>query len=109
MSGVKFQTPEEIMASMPYPELTTFDGEPNYKLLVTIRNGIKENCASIPSFAGGGDNGYLGVIMSNAAYAIVCDTAFTVPEDPGTLTLEAGTTAVDSNNKNRAHTENKRF
>ena len=53
MSGVKFQTPEEIMVSMPYPEPTTRDGEPNYKLLVTIRNEIKDNYASISSVAGG--------------------------------------------------------
>ena len=108
MAGVKFQTPEEIMESMPYPELTTCDGEPNYKLLVTIRNEIKDNYASIPSVAGGGDNGYLGGIMSNVAYATVCATSLTVPADPGALTLEAVTTAVDSNNKNRAYTENKR-
>ena len=96
------------MASMSYPEITTCNGEPNYKLLVTIINEIKDNYASIPSVGGGGDNGYLGVIMSNAVYATVCATSFTVPEDPGTLTLEAGTTAVDSNNQNKAHTENKR-
>ena len=48
MSGVKFQTPEEIMTRMQYPELTTCNVEPNYKLLVIIRNKIKENYASIP-------------------------------------------------------------
>ena len=53
--------------------------------------------------------------MSNAAYATVCDTELTVPADTGSLTLEAGTTAVDSNNKNRAQyrtrgaTKNGRF
>ena len=41
MSGIKFQKTEEIIASMPYPELTTYDGEPNYKLLITIGNKIK--------------------------------------------------------------------
>ena len=104
MSGVKIQTPEEIMASMPYAEITTCDGKFNYKLLVTIRNERKENYASIPSVAGGGDNGYLGDIMTNAAYATVCDTASTVPADPVSLTLEAGTTSVDSNNQNRSYT-----
>ena len=53
MSGVKIQTPEEIMASIPYPELKTCDGEPNYKLLVITINEIKDNYASIPSVAGG--------------------------------------------------------
>ena len=76
ISGVKFQTPVEIMASMPYPELTSCDGKPNYKLLVTIRNKRKDNYASIPSVAGGGDNGYLGEIMENAAYATMCATVF---------------------------------
>ena len=100
MLGVKFQTPEEVLASMPYPELTTCDVEPNYKFFVTIINEIKDNYASIPSVAGGGENGYLGGIMSNTAYAKECDTAFTVPADPGALALETGTTAVGSNNKN---------
>ena len=53
MSGVKFQTPEEIVVSMPYPEPTTRDGEPNYKLLVITINEKKDNYASIPSVAGG--------------------------------------------------------
>ena len=42
------------------------------------------------------------------AYATVCDTVLTVPLDPGALTLEMGTTAVDLNNQNRVHIENKR-
>ena len=108
MSRVKLHTHEEIMAYMPYPELTTCDGEPTYKLLVKIRNEIKENYASIPSVAGGGDNGYLGEIMANAAYATVCATDFTVTAGPGALTIEARTSAVDSNNQNRTYTENKR-
>ena len=108
MSGVKFQTPEEIMAGMPYPELTTCDGEPNYKLFVTIRNKIKENYALIPSVAGGGKNGYLGGIMENAAYETVCATAFTVKDDTEALTIEAGTTSGESNNQDITYTENKR-
>ena len=48
---------------MPYPDLTTCDEEPKYKLFVTIRYDIKENYVSMPSVAVGGDNGYLGVIM----------------------------------------------
>ena len=48
MSGVKFQISGEIMEIMSYPDLTTCNVEPNYKLLVIIRNKIKENYASIP-------------------------------------------------------------
>ena len=46
--------------------------------------------------------------MAKAAYATVCDTAFTVPADPEALKIQAGTTSVDSNNQNRTYTENKR-
>ena len=46
--------------------------------------------------------------MVNEAYATVCSTAFTVPADTGVLEIEAGTTAVDSNNQKRTYTENKR-
>ena len=75
---------------MSYPELTTCDGEPNYKLLLTIRNEIKENYDSIPSVAGGRDNGYLGGVISNTAYATVCPTVFTVPADPGSFDTRGG-------------------
>ena len=96
------------MASITYPELNKCNGEPNYKLLVTIRNKLKENYALIQSVAGGGDNGYLGGIMANSDYATVCVTALTVPADPGALTIEAVTTAVDSNDQDTSYTENKR-
>ena len=46
--------------------------------------------------------------MSNLAYATLCAIAFKVPTDTGALKLEAIRTAVDSNNQNRAYTENKR-
>ena len=42
--------------------------------------------------------------MENVAYATVCATGFTVPDDPGALTLEVGTTEVDSKNKNKPYT-----
>ena len=71
MSGVKSKTPEEMMDSMPYPDLTTCDGEPNYKLLV-------------------------------------CAIDFIVTANTGILAIEAGTTAVDSNNQNITYTDNKR-
>ena len=93
---------------MPYSELTSCDEEHNYKLLVTIRNKIKENYASIPSVAGGGDNVYFDGIIANAAYVTVCATAFTVPDDPGALTLEGVTTELDYNNQIRSYIENKR-
>ena len=35
-------------------------------------------------------------------------TVFIIPDDPVALTLEAGTTTVDSNNQYRTYTENKR-
>ena len=46
--------------------------------------------------------------MANAAYETVCATAFTVPADPGVLTIYVVTTAVDSNKQNRTYTKNKR-
>ena len=46
----------------------------------------------------------MGGNKSNEAYETVCGTSLTVPEDPGALTLKAGTTGVDSNNQKIAHT-----
>ena len=42
--------------------------------------------------------------MANLDYATVFAKDFTVPADPGALKIEAGTTAVDSNNQKITYT-----
>ncbi len=74
--------------------LTKVHGKPTYESLQTLATEIKANAGSVPSTAGGGANGHLGVILSAARYATLANTVpwiqptnpgpFTPPDPPGT-------------------------
>jgi hypothetical protein len=74
--------------------LTKVFGKPTYESLQTLATEIKANAGSVPSTAGGGANGHLGMILSPARYATLQDTvpwnqpanpgAFAPPVPPGT-------------------------
>jgi hypothetical protein len=61
-------------------------GEPDYQKLSKLFDDIKANASSIPCHLGGGANGYLGAVLSAAAYAATIApavTPFIIPVDPG--------------------------
>ena len=63
--------------------LTPIVGEPTYQTLKELKDQLKANAASIPTTLGGGNHGYLGLILSPAAYATISPTAFVEPAYPG--------------------------
>ena len=52
-----------------YPDITRIVGEPTTSTLITLRNEIKANAQSVYTTLGGGENGHLGLICSEEAYA----------------------------------------
>ena len=108
MTSSSVMSPDEMISSFPNSILKEIKGEPNYEDLVTMRDELNENYASVPSELGGGEYGYLGVLLSNSAYETVYTTEFFVPADPVFLIIASGTTSVDSGNLNRVHVESKR-
>ena len=89
--------------------LSPIVGEPTYQTLKELKDQLKANAASIPTTLGGGHHGYLGLILSPAAYATISPTAFTEPAYLGQHpTIPAGTNATTTSAIIRRHTEDTR-
>lgn len=97
---------EDFIASFPTP-LPKIDGPPTYESLKQTRDILKINAASVPSNRGGGQNGYLGLVVSAGIYATITNIPFTLPANPGPqpiIPVPAPTAAVVGAII-RAHTE----
>ena len=49
-----------------HPVLTAIRGEPTYETEHHLKNERKENASSVPTTLGGGNHGYLGMILTPA-------------------------------------------
>ena len=50
------------------PVLTAIRGEPTYETLHHLKNELKANASSVSTTLGGGNHGYLGMILTLAEY-----------------------------------------
>ena len=57
-----------------YPDLTVITGEPTYESLTVLLNQLKANARSVQTSLGGGQNGYLGLLLSPEQCAILAPT-----------------------------------
>ena len=88
----------------PYSSPTPIQGEPTYKALKRLKNELRANASSIDSDLGGGDHGYLGLILTDEEYARICpETPFIPPQFPGQLSIPRGTDTIDAINLREAH------
>ena len=84
---------EDVTNAFP-TAVTKITGEPNYESLKNLKDELKANAASIPTTLCGGTHGYLGLILSPAAYATIAATQFIEPIYPGQHpNVPAGTSA----------------
>jgi hypothetical protein len=66
-----------------FKPLPPIQGCPTYDTLRTLRRILKGNAATIQSATGGGANGYVGVVVTAAAYALIAPgTPFNAQENP---------------------------
>ena len=99
---------EDISNAFPTP-ITTITDEPNYESLKTLKEQLKANAASIPTTLGGGNHGYLGLILSPAAYTTITATQFVEPVYPGQHpNVPPGTSAANTSTIVHRHTEDLR-
>ena len=77
-----------------YKTPTPIIGTPTNKTLKRLKQELRANAASVESDLGGGDHGYLGLILTDVEYALVSDDAFVAPNYPDPLTIPAGTDPV---------------
>ena len=94
-------------AYFPYNTPTPINGEPSYKALKKLKNELRANASSVDSDLGGGDHGYLGLVLDETEYArIVPDHPFIAPDFPGVLRIPPGTETVDALNYRENHRQN---
>jgi hypothetical protein len=86
---MKYATVEDVMASFPHPVLPTVQGEPDYQTIHATRKFLQANSRAIDTHLGGGTLGHIGLIISDASYAMIDPTTaagptlWTSPQDPG--------------------------
>jgi hypothetical protein len=86
---MKYTTVEDVMASFPHPVITTVQGEPDYQTIHATRKFLQANLRAIDTHLGGGTLGHLGLIISDASYAMISPTTaagptlWTIPQAPG--------------------------
>jgi hypothetical protein len=86
---MKYATVEDIIASFPHPILPTVQGDPDYQTIHTIWMLLQANSRAIDTRLGGGSLGHLGLIVSDAYYAMIAPateagpTRWVSPTAPG--------------------------
>jgi hypothetical protein len=97
---MKYATFEDVMASFPHPVLPKVQGEPDYQIIHATRKFLQANSRAIDTHLGGGTLGHLGLIISDASYAMIAPTTnsgttrWTTPQPPGRAPANVdGTTA----------------
>jgi hypothetical protein len=86
---MKYATVKDVMASFSHPVLPTVQGEPDYQTIHATRNFLQANAGAIDTHLGGGTLGHLGLIISDASYAMIAPTTdagptlWTSPQAPG--------------------------
>jgi hypothetical protein len=71
---MKYATVEEVITSFPHPVLPTVQGEPDYQTMHAIRKSLLANSRAIDTHLGGGTLEHLGLIISDASYAMISPT-----------------------------------
>jgi hypothetical protein len=86
---MKYATVEDVIASFPHPVLPTVQGEPDYQTIHAIRKLLQAHSRAIDTHLGGGTLGHMGLIISEASYAIIAPatdagpTLWVSPKAPG--------------------------
>jgi hypothetical protein len=97
---MKYSAVEDVMASFPHPVLPTVQGEPDYQKIHATRKFLQAHSRAIDTHLGGGTLGHLGLIISDAAYAMIAPktaagpTLWTSPQAPGRAPANTDGTAA---------------
>ena len=99
---------EDLSNAFP-TTITPITGKPNYASLKNLKDQLKANATSIPTTLGGGNHGYLGLILFPSSYVTIATTTFQEPNYPGQHpTIPAGTNAATTSAIICCHTEDLR-
>jgi hypothetical protein len=97
---MKYATAEDVIARFPHPVLPTVQGELYYQKIHAIWKSLQANLRAIDTHLGGGTLGHLGLIVSDASYAMIAPTTddgptlWISPQAPGRAPANTDGTAV---------------
>jgi hypothetical protein len=97
---MKYATVKDVIASFPHPILPTVQGETEYQTIHAILKLLQESARAIDTHLGGGTLGHLGLIVSDASYAMVAPateagpTLWVNPTSPGWAPVDTDGTAA---------------
>jgi hypothetical protein len=97
---MKYATVEDVIASFPHPVLPTVQVEPDYQTIHATRKSLQANSRAIDTHLSEGTLGHLGLIISDASYAMIApktDTGPTLwisPQAPGRAPANTDGTAA---------------
>ena len=93
-----------------YPTPTPIRGEPTYESLKRIREELCANASSVESELGGGDHGYLGLVLTDQEYAELSRSPpqFVAPQFPGALSIPESAGPVQALGLRSTHEESLR-
>ena len=97
---MRFGAVDYAASYFKYKTPTPIHGAPTNKTLKRLKQELRANASSVESDLGGGDHGYLGLVLTDIEYAIVCVAiAFSAPVFPITpLVIPIGTDQVQALN-----------
>ena len=88
-----------------YQKPTPIRGEPTHEDIEQLKKELRANAASVECNLGGGNHGYLGLVLPSTEYNKIVGTTFKVPDYPATLTIPARTDSVAALNLRTRHKE----
>ena len=91
-----------------YKTPTPIFGTPTNKTLKRLKQELRANASGVESDLGGGDYGYLGLVLTDQEYALVSPTAFVAPNYPPPLIIPPFTEQVEALNLREQSKEAKR-
>ena len=97
-----YQLPDYKARYFECKTLTKIHGKPTMDSILQVYKELKRNAQQVPTTLGGGQLGYLALVLSETAYAAIPGAAaFLRPTDPGPFTLTQNPTPpVTRNNPN---------
>jgi hypothetical protein len=76
---MKYATVEDVMASFTHPIIPTVQGETYYQTIHATRKFLQANSLAIDTHLGRGTLGHLGLIISDASYAMIALPTYAGP------------------------------
>ena len=91
-----------------YKTPTPIQGAPTNKTLKRLKQELRANASSVESDLGGGDHGYLGLVLTDDDYTSVSNTPFIAPTYPTALDIPPGSDQVTALNLRETYKEERR-